>query len=145
MRLRVALLACFSVSVVSCDEPSMDGEPGASQINAVNESQLGALSRVSSPTEALRLLPVSIGDQVRIVPSQITDELKISGMVGVVIETSNSGSGATVFVNELDRKFGLTSNLLELVELPTGTIISMGDKKWVSNQDNEWEEISSDR
>jgi len=145
MTLRIVLSVCLLLTLVSCGAPSKDEAQEAIDANLVDEPLLLSLSRASSPSEALRLLPVSIGDKVRIVPSPISDELGISGMTGEVIWTSNSATGAIVYFKELEQEFGLSSNQLELTDLPPGTDISMGDRKWVSNQDGEWIEIESGR
>ncbi len=144
MYIRVALSVCLLLPFISCSDSVDDEDRETSRSDVLDESPPRVLTRASSPSEALRLLPVSIGDRVRIVPSEITDDLHISGKTGEVIRVADSASGATVYIKELEQKFGLSSNLLELTDLPAGTDISMGDRKWVSNQNGEWVEVESD-
>lgn len=145
MNLRAVLLVCGLASLVSCNEANKSEGREVSEINMVDEPTLLTLRRAASPSEALRLLPLAIGDKVRILPSTITDESGASGMIGEVIGVTDSGSGATVQIEELGLKIGLSRNLLDLVDLPVGTDISMGDNAWINNQDGEWIEVESDR
>lgn len=155
---RVVFLVCSLASLVSCSEPNNSEGREVSGINMVDESPQHTLRRASSPSEALRLLPVSVGDKVRIVSSPITDEEQISGMIGVVTrvsfppdtrsrdaEVTIPASTATVHIEELGRSFGLSTNLLELADLPLGEVISMDDRDWVLNEDGEWVAIETDR
>ena len=156
--LRVVFLVCGLASLVSCSEPNKSEGREASEINMVDESPLHTLTRASSPSEALRRLPVSIGDKVRIVSSPITDEQQISGMIGVVTQgtlppdtripdagVTIPARGVIVHIDEIDRDVGLSTNLLELADLPVGAVISMGDRDWVLNHDGEWLETENDR
>ncbi len=158
MIVRVVFLVCCLASLVSCNESNQSEERDTNEINNVDESPLQTLTRATSPTEALLHLPISIGDKVRIVSSPIADAEQISGMVGVVTRVSfppdtNSAeagvtiaaSGATVHIEELGQDFGLSTNLLELTDLPIGAVVSMGDREWVLSQSGEWLETANDR
>lgn len=151
MNIRVACLACMVAPLISCGTHSNDDGREASDDVATNEADLTSLNRSSSLAEALRLLPVKVGDKVRVVPTEVADELGISGLTGEVIDVSPSASGntdhagATVFFEGLGQEFGMSSSMLELVDLPVGTDISMGDRTWVRTENGEWEEISNDR
>jgi hypothetical protein len=105
----------------------------------------------SQLSEALRELPVSFGDNVRVVKSKQTDELGISGLTGQVYgETTSSVSGVevigdlksdaavNVYFEELQRDYWLSPDLVELVDHAPGTTISIGDKELVRTEEGEW-------
>ncbi len=141
---RAAFPAVFLLSLTSCSEPNTGGERHANPDDFVDESPKLVLSPAVSPNEALRHLPVSVGDRVRIVTSPVGDELQISGMTAEVIEVRDSGSTAAIAVDGQDWKITISSSLLEPIDPPAGLEISMGDRTWVSNQDGEWVEVGPD-
>ena len=115
-------------------------------------NNLGPFDR-SQLSETLRELPVSFGDNVRVVESKETGELGISGLTGQVYgETTPSVTGVevvgelktdaavNVFFEELQRDFWLSPSLVELIDHAPGTKITVGDKELVRTEDGEWEE-----
>jgi len=149
--LRIALLACLVIAIGSCGTRDKDDEREAGDEIVADESDLTTLSRASSLNDALRLLPVAVGDKVRVLPSAAADHLGVAGMIGVVTEVSASASGKTdhavaeVRFEELEQYFSMSANMLELVEPPVGIDISMGDRTWVRTENDEWTEIANDR
>ena len=108
----------------------------------------------SQLSDTLRELPVSFGDNVRIVESPLTKELGISGLTGQVYgETTPSVSGVevigelqsdaavNVYIEELEKDYWLTPSLVELIDHAPGTTISIGDRELIRTEDGEWKEI----
>ena len=102
-------------------------------------------------SEALRALPVSFGDNVRIIAAPVTEELGISGLRGEVygettpsvtgievIGASETDAAINVYIEELQKDFWLSPDLVELIDHAPGSTISIGDKQWVRTEDGAW-------
>lgn len=111
-----------------------------------------------NPNEALRRLPVSFGENVRIVSAAVTDELGIAGLTGQVygvttpsitgiefVGGSQTDTAVNVFVEELEKDYWLSPDLVELIDHAPGTTVSMGYREWVRTEDGEWKEVDNDR
>ncbi len=135
----VALL----MAIVGCVESHREDEM----------TEVSDLFDKSQLSKALRELPVSFGDNVRVVESKQTRELGISGLIGQVYgETTPSVTGVevigeltsdaaiNVYFEDLQRDFWLSPDLVELVDHAPGTTISIGDKELVRTEDGEWKE-----
>jgi hypothetical protein len=103
-------------------------------------------------------MPISFGDNVRVLPSPATEAAGVAGRVGNVFgETMPSSSGVTVigaaeedfalnvFFEELNKGFWFAENLLELLDHAPGTTIKLDGvpKQWVRAESGEWLESTA--
>ena len=148
MAWRVLPIACFSIILFSCTEPSEE----------LDVSDLSDPAGTSALSDALRELPVAFGDNVRIVSAAATVELGIAGLTGnvygvttpsitgvEVVGGSQSDTAVNVFIEEIEKDYWLSPDLVELIDHAPGTTFSIGSREWVRTEDGEWEEIDNDR
>jgi len=96
---------------------------------------------------------VSFGDNVKILDSQETNELGLSGKKGQVYgETTPSVTGMgfigatetdyalNVFIEEMDKDFWIAPNLLEFIDHGEGTEVVIGNVRAVQKADGSWDE-----
>ena len=84
MSWRLVLIAWPATLLIACESPALVDED-----EVASTPEMPALARASSPSEALRRVPVSIGDSVRVVPDAITEEWGVAGLTGEVIGTTS--------------------------------------------------------
>jgi hypothetical protein len=143
LKSRLLQIAALATIVIGCGDSSKEEEM-TNLPEPFGNSQL---------SDTLRALPVSFGDNVRVVESPLTKELGISGLTGQVYgETTPSISGVevigdlqsdaaiNVYFEELETDYWLSPNLVELIDHAPGTTFSNGDKEWVRTEDGEWKE-----
>ena len=98
-------------------------------------------------------MTISFGDNVRIISSQETDALGLSGKKGQVYgETTPSVTGVAVIgkteedfalnvsFEEIDQEFWFAHHLLEFIDHGEGTEIVIGNHRAVRQADGSWEE-----
>jgi hypothetical protein len=142
---RILPVACFWILLISCTDSSKDMSKPETFID-------GPLS------DALRALPVSFGDNVRIVSVTATEELEIAGLTGQVygettvsvtgvevIGGSHTDTAVNVFIEELNKDYWLSPDLVELIDHAPGTTVSIGDREWIRTEDGQWKEVDDDR
>ena len=96
-------------------------------------------------------MPISFGDNVRIVSTPLTVSLGFAGLTGAVYgQTTPSVTGVEVIgeianncainvnLSESNESFWFAPELLEFVDHAPGTEMSVGDKKFVRSADGEW-------
>lgn len=140
---RLLPIAALAMVIIGCGDSHKEDE-------MTNLSEPFGKSQLS---DTLRELPVSFGDNVRVVESQLTKELGISGLKGQVYgETIPSVSGVevigelksdaavNVYIEELQSDYWLSPDLVELIDHAPGTTISIGDKELIRTEDGEWKE-----
>ena len=98
---------------------------------------------------------IQFADNVRIISSPETERLGIANKHGQVYgETTPSSTGIkiigkladdyalNIFVEDMDKDFWLSPNLIELVDKGAGTEISIGNKHAIKQEDGSWKEIN---
>ena len=141
MRFQLALIVSLAVLIAGCNESNKEDR----MVDLTDPFGTTQLS------EALRALPVSFGDNVRIIAAPVTEELGISGLRGEVygettpsvtgievIGASETDAAINVYIEELQKDFWLSPDLVELIDHAPGSTISIGDKQWVRTEDGAW-------
>jgi hypothetical protein len=96
---------------------------------------------------------VSFGDNVKILSSEETDKLNLSGKIGQVYgETTPSVTGVEVIggveedfalnvnIEDLNEQYWFAHHLLEFIDHAEGTTLQVGNIKAVRRNDGSWEE-----
>lgn len=98
-------------------------------------------------------MTITFGDNVKILSSQETDELGLSGRKGqvygvttpsvtgvVVIGQTEEDYALNVFIEEMNQDFWIAPKLLEFVDHGEGTEIVVGNLRAVRKADGSWDE-----
>lgn len=115
------------------------------------------LTRATTLREALRLLPISAGDFVRVTSTEVSNSLGIAGLTGRVTETPPRGSGGKqptqrpqvtgqfmVFVTGQNREIAVPGHLIDLISLAPGGTVAVDGRVWISTDDGDWKELCGD-
>lgn len=105
-----------------------------------------------SPDEVLGLLPVSVGDKVRVLRTHETALSGSGGLTGTVesmsVENRTGPAGesgeATIVIQTSGRDVQVYSDQVELIALRPGTRLELDGRTWISTEDGSWQEECSD-
>jgi hypothetical protein len=101
-------------------------------------------------------VPASFGDNVRIVPTPVTEEAGVAGLIGNVFgETKPSVSGVSVigtvtddfalnvFFEQRKEALWFSRDLVELLDHAPGSTIRLDgvEKQWVREESGAWREV----